>query len=238
MAVAGINTTGTGTTSTTSMSKLAENFDQFLTLLDFPPHLFAKGWVDFEDLVRYNVNRGEYGPGDPEEQVRASIERAHNFEAHRIERQRPNGRWLEIRGTPIPSGGFVTSYVDITERKRIEAELIQSKESAEASREQVARLLDNSGEGFLSFGADLSATTAYAATCDLTAGSDADRGRVIAQKDGNTTQVDTDLLHTFASPGAVVLSCGDAMLQPAFWDRATITAIRVSSIAVTTTQVG
>ena len=33
MAVAGINTTGTGTTSTTSMSKLAENFDQFLTLL-------------------------------------------------------------------------------------------------------------------------------------------------------------------------------------------------------------
>ncbi len=33
MAVDGINTTGTGTTSTTSMSKLAENFDQFLTLL-------------------------------------------------------------------------------------------------------------------------------------------------------------------------------------------------------------
>ncbi len=33
MAVAGIKTTGTGTTSTTSMSKLAENFDQFLTLL-------------------------------------------------------------------------------------------------------------------------------------------------------------------------------------------------------------
>ncbi|MBL8705434.1 MAG: flagellar hook assembly protein FlgD [Rhodospirillales bacterium] len=33
MAVDGINTTGTATSTSTSMSKLAENFDQFLTLL-------------------------------------------------------------------------------------------------------------------------------------------------------------------------------------------------------------
>lgn len=139
--------------------------DQFLELLDFPPSLFTKGWVDFEDLVRFNVKRGEYGPGDPEEQVRASVTRAHNFQAHRIERARPNGRWLEIRGTPIPSGGFVTSYVDITERKLIEAELVHSKETAEARREQVASLLDNSGQGFLSFGSDLLVQAEYSRAC-------------------------------------------------------------------------
>jgi PAS domain S-box-containing protein len=92
--------------------------DQFKQLLDFPTFLFAKGWVDFEELARFNANRGEYGPGNTEEQVQAVVARAQNFQAHHIERARPNGRWLEIRGTPIPSGGFVTSYIDVTARKQ------------------------------------------------------------------------------------------------------------------------
>jgi predicted signal transduction protein with EAL and GGDEF domain len=51
---------------------------------------------------------------------KATVERARNFQAHHIERQRPDGTWLDIRGTPLPSGGFVTSYIDITERKKAE----------------------------------------------------------------------------------------------------------------------
>jgi len=129
--------------------------EQFIELLEFPRSLFEEGWVHFADLARFNAERGEYGPGDPEEQVRAMTARAHDFRAHHIERQRPNGRWLEVRGTPIPSGGFVTSYIDITERKRVEAELVRAREAAEARREQVANLLDHSGQGFLSFGSDL-----------------------------------------------------------------------------------
>lgn len=144
--------------------------DQLMELLDFPPALFAKGWVDFEDLVRFNVNRGEYGTGDPEQQVQIVMERARNFQAHRIERARPNGRWLEIRGTPIPSGGFVSSYIDITERKRIEVELVQAKETAEARREQVASLLDHSGQGFLSFGSDLLVEAQCSRACETMLG--------------------------------------------------------------------
>lgn len=144
--------------------------DQFMELLDFPPSLFAKGWVHFEDLARFNVNRGEYGPGDAEEQVQAVVARAQNFQAHRIERVRPDGRWLEIRGTPIASGGFVSSYIDITERKRIEAELVHSKETAEARREQVANLLDHSGQGFLSFGSDLVVEAECSRACETMLG--------------------------------------------------------------------
>ncbi len=144
--------------------------EQMMELLDFPPALFTKGWVDFEDLVRFNVKRGEYGAGDPEQQVQAAIERAKNFQAHRMERARPNGRWLEIRGTPIPSGGFVSSYIDITERKRIEAELVHAKETAEARREQLASLLDHSGQGFLSFGSDLRVEAEYSRACEAMLG--------------------------------------------------------------------
>ena len=99
--------------------------DKFRELLDFPASMFDKGWVAFEDLARFNANRGEYGPGDAQEQVQVVVERARNFEAHQIERLRPNGRWLEIRGTPIASGGFVTSYIDITERKQMEEQVRQ-----------------------------------------------------------------------------------------------------------------
>lgn len=103
----------------TALRMTAHN-DQFMALLGFPPALFAKGWAELEDLARFNAKRGEYGQGDPEEQVNSIVMRARNAQAHRMERMRPNGQWLEVRGMPIPSGGFVTSYVDITERKHAE----------------------------------------------------------------------------------------------------------------------
>lgn len=102
--------------------------EEFLRLLAFPPRLFERGWADFEDLARFNARRGEYGPGDEDEQVGAIVARARNFQAHRIERQRPNGTWLEIRGAPVPSGGFVTGYIDITERKQAEESLRRNEQ--------------------------------------------------------------------------------------------------------------
>ncbi len=102
--------------------------EQFIKLLDFPASLFAKGHVYLEELARFNVSRGEYGPGDPDKQVHDIVARARNFQPHRMERMRPDGRWLEIRGTPVASGGFVTSYIEITERKQAEKALAESEE--------------------------------------------------------------------------------------------------------------
>ena len=51
------------------------------------------------------------------------------------ERTRPDGRVIEIRHNPVPSGGFVLIYADITERKRNEAEIRAARDAAEeASR--------------------------------------------------------------------------------------------------------
>ena len=96
---------------------------QFKTLLEMPDSLIDRPVVYFEDLIRFNVARGEYGPGNPEEQIAAIMERARNFQSHKIERFRPNGMALEIIGAPIPGGGFVTLYIDITERKRVEEQI-------------------------------------------------------------------------------------------------------------------
>lgn len=121
---------------------------RFLELLDVPERLMYPG-VPFEDLIRFNAERGEYGPGDATEQTRARVELARRFEVHRFERTRSDGTVLEIRGRPMPGGGFVSTYIDVTERKRAE----EARNEALA-REQVARALlvdaiESISEGFV-----------------------------------------------------------------------------------------
>ncbi len=91
----------------------------FLELLDFPEHLARVG-TPFADFIRYNVDRGEYGPGDPEAQLGERLAAASSFQAHIRERRRPNGRLLLLRGEPLPNGGFVTLYSDVTEQRYLE----------------------------------------------------------------------------------------------------------------------
>jgi diguanylate cyclase (GGDEF)-like protein len=100
--------------------RMAACNEQFKTLLELPDELMGRDVVMFEDLIRFNAKRGEYGNGDIEETVAAIVARARQFEAHKFERVRPSGLAVEVRGTPLPGGGFVTIYIDITERKRAE----------------------------------------------------------------------------------------------------------------------
>jgi len=43
--------------------------EELKRLLDFPPELFADGLPSLETLFRFNAQRGEYGPGDPDQLV-------------------------------------------------------------------------------------------------------------------------------------------------------------------------
>lgn len=101
---------------------------KFLELLDLPARFGVPG-VSFAEMARFNAVRGEYGPGDVQEQVRSRVEMARKFLGHRFERQRPNGGLtLEIMGCPTPDGGMVTTYLDITERKATERALHMERE--------------------------------------------------------------------------------------------------------------
>ncbi len=93
---------------------------RFQEMFDLPGHLLQPG-TSFEDTIRFLVARGEYGEVDDfEEMVSERVERAKAFEAHYLERQRENGRWVSVEGTPLPNGGWVAVYTDITRTKRQE----------------------------------------------------------------------------------------------------------------------
>lgn len=104
---------------------------KFGELLQLPPELCKKG-VSFEKLARFNAERGEYGGGDIETIVQTRVEVAKKFIPHRFERVRPNdGRTLEIMGIPTASGGMVSTYLDITERKNAETKILRLNETLE-----------------------------------------------------------------------------------------------------------
>ena len=95
---------------------------KFLDLRDIPPPLGEVG-TPFAAQVRHRAERGDYGPGDVEAHVRRHIELARRHEPHRHERELADGTVLEIRGDPLPKGGFISTCTDITERKRAEDKL-------------------------------------------------------------------------------------------------------------------
>jgi diguanylate cyclase (GGDEF)-like protein/PAS domain S-box-containing protein len=98
--------------------------DRLLEMLDLPRELFERPGASLIDVYRYNAERGDYGPtADPDAMVVAMTARARRFEPHEFERTRPNGQVLHIRGQPLASGGYVTVYTDITERKAAAAEI-------------------------------------------------------------------------------------------------------------------
>ncbi|MDO9159276.1 MAG: PAS-domain containing protein, partial [Burkholderiaceae bacterium] len=91
--------------------------------LAFPLTLFEHGMPSLEELTRFNAERGEYGPGDPDVLTAERMALARLGERHRFRRQRPGGRTLEIIGEPLPGGGFLSIYTDISDIQRVETEL-------------------------------------------------------------------------------------------------------------------
>lgn len=106
---------------------------RFVELLDLPPSMVRVG-TTLEEIVRYNEGRAEYGAQD--DSLLARRAHGHRAAADVYERRRPDGTVLEIATNPLPSGGFVAVYTDVTERLRAAAALKAANESLEARIEE------------------------------------------------------------------------------------------------------
>jgi two-component system, NtrC family, sensor kinase len=107
----------------------------FQELLDVPDAFIAER-PRYTDYVRYLVGRGEFGAVDIDAELNRYTENVGRQWS--AERTRPDGRVIEVRHNPVPSGGFVLIYADITERKRSEAEIHAARDAAEEASRTIA----------------------------------------------------------------------------------------------------
>ncbi len=87
-----------------------------------------------EEHMRWLIARGDYGEGDPNTIVAERMNIARTVRSGVLEyRSHVTKRVIEIRVSPLPGGGWVRTYTDVTDRVRIEQELRTAKEQAEAA---------------------------------------------------------------------------------------------------------
>jgi len=92
-------------------------------ILGIPPHMQAIGVTTTEDVVRYFAQQGHYGPGHVETLVAHRMLTVGSRQVQLFELSLKSGKIIEIRSVPLKDGGFLRTYLDITDRRREEEKI-------------------------------------------------------------------------------------------------------------------
>ncbi len=103
---------------------------RYLELFNYPEGLISVG-RPIADIIRYNAERGLCGPGEAQVHVARRLHWMRQGRAHTSERLFPNGRVIELIGNPMPGGGFVMSFTDITAYREAAQALKDANEGLE-----------------------------------------------------------------------------------------------------------
>ncbi|MFM5165006.1 NahK/ErcS family hybrid sensor histidine kinase/response regulator [Aeromonas rivipollensis] len=104
---------------------------RYIELFHYPHGLIQVG-RSIEEIIRYNAEQGLCGPGDIEAQVARRVAFMKRGSPHVSARERPDGRVIEMQGNPMPAGGFVMTFTDITPFRAAERVLREANEHLEA----------------------------------------------------------------------------------------------------------
>ncbi|WP_266169074.1 hybrid sensor histidine kinase/response regulator [Dyella subtropica] len=113
---------------------------QYASLFGYPSALLQVG-RPVADLTRYNIERGMIGAGELESRVQRRLTHMRAGTRHLSERRLPDGTVVEIRGNPMPGGGFVATFTDVTAFRQAEDALKRVNETLELRVEERTRAL-------------------------------------------------------------------------------------------------
>ena len=101
----------------------------YIEMFAYPDGLVKLG-EPISTLIQHNISTG-WIDGDPSQEADRRLAHIRAGRPHAYERQNPDGRYLRIIGSPMPGGGYVTTFTDITQDKKREQALIEANETLE-----------------------------------------------------------------------------------------------------------
>lgn len=115
---------------------------RFQDVYDLPPELCRTG-VPLEVIVRHNAPRGFYGPTDAETILHDRAALATSGKPEYREITHPNGKMFEVSRVPLPGGGFVSTFIDVTEQRLRERQLQQAHSRLTEQSQVLTTLIEN-----------------------------------------------------------------------------------------------
>jgi PAS domain S-box-containing protein len=103
---------------------------RYLDIFDYPAGMLRQG-MSVAELIRYNARRGDFGPGDTEYHVAKRLDHMRRGQEHSFERRRNDGRVIKTVGGPMPGGGYVMSFTDISDEAQVREELRRTRDELE-----------------------------------------------------------------------------------------------------------
>ncbi|WP_266159015.1 PAS-domain containing protein [Dyella silvatica] len=113
---------------------------RYASLFEYPAHLLQVG-RPVAELTRFNIERGMLGPGALHDRVQRRLMHMRAGTRHLSERRFPDGTVVEIRGNPMPGGGFVATFTDVTAFRQAEDALKRANETLELRVDERTRAL-------------------------------------------------------------------------------------------------
>src|SRR5690554_2361238 len=97
---------------------------RYIAIFDYPEGFIQAG-MPVAEILHFNAARGLFG--EPNENIETEIEKRLDYlrtgSTYRYQRSQADGMVIELQGSPMPDGGFVTTYTDVTELVKVQEKL-------------------------------------------------------------------------------------------------------------------
>jgi len=119
---------------------------RFADLMACPPEVMSQRPLRADAVLRFMAERGDFGP-DKERALQEMLDRYRKPQPEKYRRPTRDGRVIEVSSAPMPGGGLITTFTDVTEEER-------SKQTAVEYRQILESAVDALDEAFVIFDRD------------------------------------------------------------------------------------